>query len=143
MSLGELFGTYTDQMTAIELDAAAAAQSTVGPLQRQWADPFGWNGLPRDIPGLGDSFARDDMNAAYPTYFTEDAGVVGDCSAAKLQADVLGTQERAFRMRYASAQRCAIHAAARRNGHGMLGGVFGRQVSFVQDVLVAAAAAGG
>jgi len=108
--------------------------------QRVWEipDENAWNGDPFDILGISSAFDRTEMANDYPSFLTPPFGSVGDTAACKLQSDLLGAQERAYRMREASPIRCVMHAAVRRNGHSNPGvGNFARIDAYLQDMIVA------
>lgn len=138
----EIYDQFSQQISNLQEVADNNAQANLGEEQRDWRVPFDWEGDPFDIEGLGDPFDRTDMNEDYPEFFTDNSSV-GDCMAAKIQADHLGSQERAFRLRHATSVRCCMHAASRRNGQGdQAAGSFARIVNHIQDLISAGSDSG-
>lgn len=136
-----LYDVFTNQLMVLEQLAMTNGQASEGIPQRQWHAPFNWaSGDPEDIPGITQPYSRDEINAAYPNFFQGD-DKASDAMAAKLQADYVGAQEQMFRLRHSSPIRATMHAANRRNGHGLMsGGPLARVAEHVQDVIMSGSA---
>lgn len=139
MPLGVLDDRYVSQTLQLRTVAATLALAAIESGQRYWMVPdLGTGSL--TITGLAAAFDRTTIANNYATVLTSQDGTDGDVTATKVQSDYLASQERAYRLRSSGPVRCALHAAARRNAHGMTSGVFGRVDSYVQDLLVAGSA---
>jgi hypothetical protein len=139
MPVGLLYDRYVTQSAVLRVKDAAAAAASLENGQRPWMVPDLGDGS-FTIPGLADAYDRSEMSEAYSLILTQPGGTQGDAMAAKLQSDYLASQERAYRLRQSGPVRCAMHAAARRQAHGAVNGVFGRVDAFVQDLIMAGAA---
>lgn len=110
---------------------------------RNWmlANTALWRGDPLDIADMAEAFARAGLAEQYATAINDAQGSRGDAMSAKMQSDYLAAQERAFRLRHATPIRCALHAAGRRNAHGLASvGPIARVQGLAQDLLVAGGA---
>lgn len=117
-------------------EAAAISASVTGPGQRVWQYPG--TVAPSDVPRLGSSFDRTQIDEAYVATLSDasNPGTSADAMALKLQADRLAAEERAFRLRHCSPVRASVHAAARRSGHSSPAGVFGGCLQrYLEDIV--------
>lgn len=87
-----------------------------------------------DVPKLGSPYTRKLLNLAYPSHFQND-GKVADIMACRLQADHLSSQERAFRLRHATAVRGRTHSEGRRRVQPGPVGVLNRVAVQVESLL--------
>jgi hypothetical protein len=132
---------FAGQALALAQVVTTQAQGILQQGRRTWAYPAlnGWAGNPFDIPGIKTAYDRTDANNQYvqatQTAQQPDGGRLADRLAAKLQVDFLAAQERAFRARQASAVRCTILAAARRQGQGQSSGVYLILPDYVADII--------
>ncbi len=118
----------TDQSAKISQDLQGKEISRVWMVPEGDWDPF----QPSTIAKL---FDRSDANQSYQDALHQ-GGAMGQASAAKVQIDHLARHERAFRLRHTQLIRAALHAAARRKGHGNDAGVHvGVVQQYVQDLL--------
>jgi hypothetical protein len=75
---------------------------------------------PHERHKLGEALSRESLNDMF-TKATQDpnkSGTVGDLILCATQIDILQCVERSLRFRHTSGIRAAMHAAARRAGHG-------------------------
>lgn len=141
MPIGSLDPTFVTNVETLRVHSGVIASALTNSVLREWylGGP-GWSGDPLDIEGIRLAFARDGAGLIYGVSLASPDGSGGDAASAKLQSDYLACLERAFRLRHATPVRCAMHAAARRLGHGTAGvGVFGRIAAYAQDLIVSGA----
>lgn len=137
----QIYSPFIDQIGNLETAADKVSQGNKGTAQRQWRAPALWAGNPLNIPGFAVPFTRANINNDYPSFLTSDNGRVADAMAAKLQAEHLSCQERAFRLRHSQPVRCTMHAANRRRGHSLsTSGIFARIADHVVDVIMSRSA---
>lgn len=135
-----IYSRYVAQSTKLRNDASKVDDANRDEGQRVWETPdqSSWSGNPLDIQGIKEAFDRKEMAQDYPTFLLPPFGSMGDTAACKLQSDMLGAQERAYRLRSQTSIRCTMHAAARRGGHGDGGmGNFARIDAYLQDLILA------
>lgn len=134
--LAIIYPRFIAQLSNLQDQATNVSESIRGKTQRFWRWPQSWNTGVFDIQGYDPPFERTEINTAYPNFYTA-GGTVNDAAAAKWQAVHLGGQERALRLQEQSGIRCAIHASARRAGHGdAASGGFARIVNHIIDMIV-------
>lgn len=138
-----LYSSFVGQIVTEAAMCANIAAANRGIPQRKWRIPLNFPGDPLGIPSISIPYDRSDMNVAYQVAYTDGVSRIADAMAIKLQADHVGSQERAFRFRHGSAIRNTMHAANRRIGHSTPGtGVHNRMAEHVQDVIVSGFAGG-
>jgi hypothetical protein len=118
---------FQNRLTELTDNANQQAQSALTGSIRPWQVPSKLTTSLLDIPNLHTpAFDRSNLNASYVqvTGDTTTGGVVADCMALKMQIDYNAVEERAFRLRHATACRCRAIAFGRRNGHGQVAGIF-------------------
>lgn len=131
-----IYPRFAAQVSNLQQQATNVSESIRGKNQRKWRIPDSWNSDVFMIPLYAPPFKRSEMNSAYPNFFVG-GGTVNDAAATKWQAVHLSGQERAFRLQEQSGIRCAMHAAARRSGHGDPSvGNFARIVDHIIDMIV-------
>ena len=121
--------------------AAAEAAKNAGPLRCFTPDKNGWSGDPLDLAGLAKPFDRNehatDVQRAIAS--VENAGNEGDLAASVMQADVLASAERAFRLRYSTRVRHRMHAGGRARASAADNGVLKKGIlGTVQDMVAQA-----
>lgn len=132
--------------TAERIDASnRLSEPPPGPV-RPWqvpADDTLWNRDPLNVQQpshrsrvSSGAFTRKEMESEYPFFHIPPYGSVGDVSACKLQADVLGTMERAWHLYELTPVRACMHVAGRRGGHGSPSGMWMRQISYITDLII-------
>ena len=136
MPLAVIYPRFSTQISNLQDQADNVSSSIRGLGQRFWRWPTDWTTNVFDIEGYDPAFTREEMNAAYPEFYTGD-GTVNDAAATKWQAVHLGGQERALRLQEQSGIRCAMHAASRRAGQGdPASGSFARITNHIIDMIV-------
>jgi hypothetical protein len=132
----EIYSRFASQVASQVDDCRQLQAANRGLDQRTWREPSDWLGNVYGIADFARPYDRLEMNVDYPDFFLDEDGRVADAMAAKLQAEHLSVQERAFRQRHSSGIRAGMHAAVRRRGHGADGGLFVRTLEHVQDVIL-------
>jgi hypothetical protein len=146
-----LYSRYVAQSSNLGGNAGSNAFANEELGQRVWEVPDqnfspgpSWSGNPLDIghephegviAEIANAFDRIEIEEAYPFFLLPPFGSMGDTASAKLQSDLLGAQERAYRLRAQTPIRCGIHAAVRRAGQGSSN--FGRIDNYLQDLITA------
>ena len=105
---------------------ANEALTNVSQRKQHAVDRNDWDGNVFDWNGIASVFDREELEEDMRDVIQdeESPGVVGDLMLITIQGDYLATQERAFRLRHQSQVRAAMHAAARKYGHGNDAGLF-------------------
>lgn len=142
-SVADIRSRFRAQLSALQQSAFAAYNAIAGTATRRWFNPDrgGWSGDLADLVGMSQAFSRDENAEDYQSAMKDgqNAGVVGDLIASQLQGDYLAIMERAYRARHHSALRCAVHAAARSNGHYNSKGLFQQGVlGYITNIIKAA-----
>lgn len=130
----QLGATFTAFVAALQAHSAAAAAAALSGAPAPWFIPPGVDDL-SDPEAITPGFDRRDLSAAYETALTAPDGTVGGAAGLKLQLDILGAAERAFRLRHASSIRALYHDAARAAGHGHSRGPVAYNQQIAQDLL--------
>lgn len=136
MADARLHPVFVDFVAALRQYSSDTARALLSGGDSDWFAPPGVTGVsaPADItPG----FDRKPVSDNYERVLNAKDGTVGQAGALKLQLDILGAAERAFRLRHASALRCAYHGAARLQGHGSPQGPIAYMQQITQDILQA------
>lgn len=136
MADAQLHPVFVDFVNALRQHSGEAANALLSGSEGGWFVPPGVTSVtaPADItPG----FDRKPISDNYEQVLNAKDGTVGQTGALKLQLDILGAAERAFRLRHASALRCAYHGAARLRGHGSQQGPIAYMQQITQDILQA------
>ena len=135
----KLHDRMNDVLELLAQYAEASYKAAIGEEQPTWFVPSAddWSGDPLDVKGTTAAFNRDEINENYrDAHSTSGEGTVSDSIALKLQIDWVGALERSYRMRHASAARCAFAAAGRLCGHGNEKGIFlGGVRNHIVDIL--------
>ena len=138
--LASVHDVFSDLLVRLQAASLVHAKAAISQVQQQWDGPApvgSWSGNPLELDTLADAFDRDEVNDEYVTCLTSvPPGTTGDVSSLRMQVDYVAGAERAYRTRHCSSIRAAMHAAARRQGHGQDGGVYtviGRQAQSLID----------
>lgn len=125
-SISKWSDEFLAQMEAIRLGSEDKYKAAIGEKQNDvpMLDKGDWTGNPTDHDGLTDAFSRESLDEQFGDIIQdpENKGVSGDLQAITLQGDMLAAYERATRSRLMSKPRAMLHAAARKRGHGSIGG---------------------
>lgn len=150
MPIAQVYDRYKKQLDNLAATSSGIADAIVLSGQRPWMVPDQgdgtnlWNYDIFNISGstsIINAFDREQINIDYTkalkTAGEENGGLLADTKATKLQNDYLACQERSLSLRYASSIRSAMHASARRKGHGNSVGVFGVMNKVVENIISA------
>lgn len=125
-SISKWSDEFLAQMEAIRKASEDKFKSATGEKQNSLptVDRRSWSGDPTDHDGLSKAFSRESLDEQFGDIIQdhENKGVSGDIQVINLQGDILAAYERATRSRLMSKPRAMLHAAARKRGHGSLGG---------------------
>jgi len=147
-----VYPVYSQQIGALAATSASIdiANRLAAPLPgpvRPWQlppSPALWNQNPLDVQSPSHhsrisqgAFTRKEMENAYPYFHLKPYGSVGDAAATKLQADTLGSMERAWHLKELTPVRACMHMAGRRGGHGHPSGIWIRQINYIADLIIA------
>lgn len=136
MADARLHPVFTDFVNALRRNSAETASSLLNGTPSDWFTPSNVTNVTN--PGaITPGFDREPISSNYERVLKADDGTVGQAGSLKLQLDVLGAAERAFRLRHASMLRCAYHGAARLRGHGDQQGPIAYMQQIAQDILKA------
>ena len=145
---GEVHAVFVDRLRELQCrDAGAISDAVMGTGQRIWQIPEGLANVDLfDIANLHKPvFDRTEINDNYVDVMKspedDEAGTIGDTISLKNQIDYNAMEERAFRLRHASAVRCNIHAHGRRHGH-CISNLFPKIEKQMADMIAMGAATG-
>lgn len=118
---------FQNRLNNLTENALQQSQAVLDTTPRPWQIPSNLQTSLLDIATLHiPAFNREDLNALYGAVTGDqvEGGVISDCMALKSQIDYNAIEERAFRLRHATACRCRALAMGRRFGHGQVAGIF-------------------
>jgi hypothetical protein len=150
MPIGRIFNRFAAQTELLRDYGVTNGAANRDLTQRQWMNPDRtvpdedklvpqafWDGNPLNPLGISYAYNRGPIANGYAEAFVDPQGSTGDVAAAKIQADYLSAQERAYRLRHLTPIRACMHASGRRSGHGVPeSGVFGRVEEYVISLIV-------
>jgi len=141
----EVNDAFEKQIRELREAQDANSRAVAEGLQSVWikpdleGGPTPWNGDLFILENLSLPFSREELNEAFEEVLkdADSPGVSGDLIAATLQADYLGTMERAYRARHTMRRpRAMAHAAGRFYGHGGEKGVLTQTaLEFVRGIV--------
>lgn len=122
--------SFVQSIKDLAKQSAAIANAAENAGQRVWSRPSGWNGDLKNLDAISAAFDRQQNNQDFINAIKDatQPGTVGDLEVSQIQIDYVAAQERAFRARHCSRLRRSLHAAARKDGHGVSWGVLNRGV---------------
>lgn len=136
MAEARLHPVFTNFVNALRRHSAETATALLDGAESDWFAPPGVTNV-TNPSAITPGFDREPISSNYERVLKDATGTVGQAGALKLQLDILGAAERAFRLRHASALRCAYHGAARLRGHGNPQGPIAYMQQITQDILKA------
>lgn len=131
-SKSDVRSRFVELIHSLTGSASSVAETITEPAQRKnpQLSKNGWSGDVFDIENIGKPFSTDELTQDMRDTVKDPSnpGVSGDYITITMQGDYLGTSERAFRLQNQTRVRSAIHAAARRYGHGHEAGLFAKGI---------------